>query len=151
MNLKELLEQKAALQQKAADLRATIEPQIAALADQLTAVDTAISALLSPDLASVRKLQEKEFGAVHITRDGYRVTETIGKTVKWSQDVLFNVFQKIQSANDNPFNYMKAEWKVGEKEYNAYPPEIKAVFAPARVVTPGLPKLEFKELEGTNV
>jgi hypothetical protein len=42
---------------------------------------------------------------------------------------------------------MKAEFKVGEKEFNTYPKNIQAVFAPARTVTPGDPKLEFKLME----
>jgi hypothetical protein len=75
------------------------------------------------------------------------VTETIAKKVKWDQDKLFGVFQKIQSTGDDPFLWMKGEWKVGEKEYNSYPKNIQAVFAPARTVTPGEPKLEFKPME----
>lgn len=147
MGLKELLQRKAALFQEAADIRATIEPALTTVAAQILETEKEITALLSADLSAIRKLQEKEFGAVHITRDGFRVTETIPKKIRWDQKVLFGVFRKIQSTGDDPFAWMKAEWKVGEKEYGAYPKNIQAVFAPARTVTPGDPKLEFKELE----
>ena len=147
MGLKALLDSKAILQQEVTNRRAELELTLAPILAQVEAADQAIRELLTADLTAIRKLQEKEFGAVHITRDGFRVTETIGKKVKWNQDKLFGVFQKIQSVGDDPFQWMKAEWKVGEKEYNAYPKNIKAVFAPARTVTPGEPKLEFKLME----
>jgi|GEM_PF-2300866 len=150
MGLKVLLELKASLQKEAEEIQATIEPALALVREQMASTDKAIAELVSADLAAIRKLQEKEYGAVHITRDGFRVTETIGKKVKWDQEVLFGVFHKIQSAGDNPFDWMKAEFKVGEREFNAYPQNIQAVFAPARTVTPGDPKLEFKLLEVPN-
>jgi hypothetical protein len=147
MSLKVLLELKAKLQQEAQEIQASIEPALAVVREQVANADKAIVEMLSADLTAIRKLQEKEFGAVHITREGFRVTETIGKKVKWDQEVLFGVFHKIQSTGDNPFDWMKADFKVGEKEFNAYPKNIQAVFAPARTVTPGDPKLEFKLME----
>jgi len=147
MGLKALLDSKAILQQEVTNRRAELELTLVPILAQVEAADKAIVDLLSADLTAIRKLQEKEFGAVHITRDGFRVTETIGKKVKWNQDKLFGVFQKIQSVGDDPFQWMKAEFKVGEKEYGAYPKNIQAVFAPARTVTPGDPKLEFKLME----
>ncbi len=147
MGLKELLDRRAALNQEAANIAASINPQLASVGERLTAVEKEIQELVSADLATIRKMQGKEYGAVNITRDGFRVTETIGKKVKWDQDKLFGVFQKIQSTGDDPFLWMKGEWKVGEKEFNSYPKNIQAVFAPARTVTPGDPKLEFKSLE----
>lgn len=147
MNLKELLQRKAALNQEAAGLRATIEPGLAALDASAKEIDREINELLSPGLSEIRKLQEKEFGAVHVTRDGYRVTETIPKRVKWDQAKLREVHDTIRAAGDDPFAWMKAEFKVGEKEYKDYPADIQAVFAPARTVTPGAPVVEFKPLE----
>ena len=147
MGLKELLERRALLNQEAKEITATIQPKLEDVGIRLTEVEKEITALLSVDLTAIRKLQEKEYGAVHITREGFRVTETIAKKVKWDQEKLFGVFHKIQSTGDNPFDWMKAEFKVGEKEYGAYPKNIQAVFAPARTVTPSEPKLEFKLME----
>jgi len=147
MGLIELLERRAALNGEAKGIMESIKPALDSLGERLTAVEKAITALLSADLIAIRKLQQKEYGAVTITRDGFRVTETVAKKVKWDQEKLFGVFHKIQSTGDNPFDWMKAEFKVGEKEYGAYPKNIQAVFAPARSVTPGDPKLEFKSVE----
>jgi len=147
MGLKELLERRTALNQEAAGIMESIKPALDSLGERLTATEKEITALLSADLTAIRKLQGKEFGAVHVTKDGYRVTENISKKVRWDQEKLFGVFHKIQSTGDNPFDWMKAEFKVGEKEYGAYPKNIQAVFAPARTVTPSDPKLEFKLVE----
>lgn len=147
MGLKELLHSKAILQQEIADRRAELELSLAPVLAQVEAAEREIREFLSADLAAIRKLQEKEFGAVHITKDGYRVTETIPKKVRWDQEKLFGVYKLILGAGDDPFTWMKAEWKVGEKEYNTYPKEIQSVFAPARSVTPGEAKIEFKPIE----
>ena len=147
MSLKVLLELKAKLQQEAQEIQASIEPALAIVREQVANADKAIHELVISDLTSIRKLQGKEFGAVHVTKDGYRVTENISKKVRWDQEKLFGVFHKIQSTGDNPFDWMKAEFKVGEKGFNSYPKNIQAVFAPARTVTPGDPKLEFKSVE----
>ena len=147
MGLKELLERRTALNQEAAGIMESIKPALDSLGERLTATEKEITALLSADLTAIRKLQGKEFGAVHVTKDGYRVTENISKKVRWDQEKLFGVFHVIQSTGDNPFDWMKAEFKVGEKEFGAYPKNIQAVFAPARTVTPSDPKLEFKLVE----
>ena len=147
MGLKELLERRTALNQEAARIMESIKSALDSVGERLTATEKEITALLSADLMAIRKLQGKEYGAVNITREGFRVTETIDKKVKWDQEKLFGVFHKIQSTGDNPFDWMKAEFKVGEKEYGAYPKNIQAVFAPARTVTPSDPKLEFKLVE----
>jgi len=147
MGLKELLERRTALNQEAAGIMESIKSALDSVGERLTATEKEITALLSADLMAIRKLQGKEYGAVNITREGFRVTETIDKKVKWDQEKLFGVFHKIQSTGDNPFDWMKAEFKVGEKEYGAYPKNIQAVFAPARTVTPGDPKLGFKPVE----
>jgi len=147
MGLKKLLERRDVLNGEAQGIMASIKSKLDAVGEQLTAVETEITALLAADLTAIRKLQSKEFGAVSITKDGYKVTETIQKKVKWNQDKLFGVFQKIQSVGDDPFQWMKAEWKVGEREFNSYPKDVQSVFAPARTVTPGDPKLEFKLME----
>jgi hypothetical protein len=147
MGLKELLGRREVLNRKADEIMATIQPQLDAVGKQLVETEREIRELVFADLTAIRKLQQKEYGAVNITRDGFRVTETIAKKVKWDQEKLFGVFHKIQSTGDNPFEWMKAEFKVGEKEFGAYPKNIQAVFAPARTVTPSEPKLEFKPVE----
>jgi hypothetical protein len=147
MGLKELLGRREVLNRKADEIMATVQSQLDAVGEQLNETEREIRELVFADLTAIRKLQQKEYGAVNITRDGFRVTETIAKKVKWDQEKLFGVFHKIQSTGDNPFEWMKAEFKVGEKEFNTYPKNIQAVFAPARTVTPGDPKLEFKLME----
>ena len=147
MGLKALLDSKAILQQEVTNRRAELELTLAPILAQVEAADKEIRDLLAPDLTAIRKLQEKEFGAVHISLDGFRVTSTISKQVRWDQDLLTGVYRTILNAGDDPLSYMKAKWAVGEREFGAYPKNIQAVFAPARTVTPSEPKLEFKSME----
>ena len=79
--LKELLEKKQLLDEK-----------MAALKQDLNDVMCDIQDALSMQLTEIRNLQSKEFGAVNITVEGYKVTETIPKKVEWDQEKLGELF-----------------------------------------------------------
>lgn len=96
--------------------------------------------------AKVRKLQGKEFGAVNAIVEGYRVTETIPKEVKWDNEQMMGVYLTIKLAGDDPFKYMKAKFSVAEKDYSEFMPEVKAVFDVARTIVPGKPAYKFEEV-----
>lgn len=144
--LKELLNQKADLEQRMRDLQATIEPELAIMRDLLTSITTQISDSTRDGLAGLRRLQAKEYGVVHLVVDGVKISETVSKKVAWDQAKLNDLFDRIQASGDNPRNYMKVDLKVGEKEYDKFAPEIKTIFSEARTVTPGSPTVKFEEV-----
>ena len=142
--LNELMKRKADLE---AEIQVLHEKYIAPIQEMISAVNIDIEHMVAGKLADLRKLQAKEFGAVNITLDGYKVTETVPKRVEWDQTKLDDLFRAITTAGDEPRNYMKVEFKVGEKEFNAFVPEVRAMFSDARTVTPGRPSLKFESLE----
>lgn len=144
--LKELLNQKAQVEQQMADLQATIEPGLAELRDQITAINVQITEAFRAKVDQLRTLQAKEYGVVHLVLDGVKVSETVAKKVEWDQAKLNSIFDKIQLHGDNPRNYMKVELKVGEKEYEKFDPTIKGIFAEARTVKPGSASVKFEEV-----
>lgn len=150
--LKELLLQKESINAEyQAVLKDAIDPINAVYGPKIDEIGRQIDAALGTRLAEVRALQAKEFGAVNITLDGVKVTETVSKVVTWDQEKLQPIFLMIQSASDNPFDFMSAKFAVPEKAYNAYPAAIKQVFEPARTVKPSPPKVEFKILDAEEV
>lgn len=132
--LKELLKQ-----------RAEIDAQIAVLQEQSQAVTVDIEHLLAEQLHSLRQMQGKEYGTVNLLVEGVRVAEVVPKQVSWDQDKLNEIFIKIMSAGDKPSDYMRMKLEVPEKQYEAFPPQIKEVFADCRTVKPGKAKLTFTE------
>lgn len=98
-------------------------------------------------LESVRTAQAKEFGAVNVVCEGYKVTETIPKRVKWDQEKMAEIFQTIKGYGDDPFQYMKVELGCNEKVYEQFDESIKAVFNAARVVEKGKPSIKIEEVD----
>lgn len=141
--LKRLIAQRADLE---AQVKAIHDAQIAPLQEQISAINIDIEHVISPKLVDVRSLQKKEFGAVNITMDGFKITETVPKKVEWDQSKLLDLFDAIITAGDKPSNYMKMELKVAEKDYDKMIPEVKAMFADCRTVKPGRPSVKFEEV-----
>ena len=127
--------------------RNRLEQEIAVLETQLANVNTDIGDVLSMQLSEIRALQAKEFGAVNVVCDGYKVTETIPKRIKWDQGKMAEIFQTIKLHGDDPFQYMKVELGCNEKMYERFDDGIKAVFDEARIVEKGKPSLKIEEVD----
>ena len=134
--LKQLLQRKAEL-----------EEQMAGIKQDLADVMFDIQDYLALQLQEVRHLQAKEFGAINVTVEGYKITETIPKRVDWDQDKLGELFAKTISHGDKPSNYMRMSLEVPEKMYEAMEPGIKDLFAEARTVKNGKATYKFEEAE----
>lgn len=126
--------------------RNRLEQEIAVLEQQLENVNVDIKDMLAMQLQTVRAAQAKEFGAVGIVAEGYKVTETIPKRVKWDQNKMAEIFQTIKNHGDDPFQYMKVELGCNEKAYEKFDDGIKAVFDEARIVEKGKPSLKIEEV-----
>lgn len=127
--------------------KAEIEERLKAVQEELTAVNVDIEHVIAQKLADVRSLTGKEFGAVNLSLDGFKITETIPKKVEWDQEKLNGLFFKIMESGDKPSNYMKMKLEIGEKQYEAFPAQVQSIFAEARTVKPGKPQLKFEEVE----
>jgi len=143
VSLKELIAKRTDLENQ---IKAIYDTQIVPLQDQISDINIDIDHIIAPKLVDIRSLQKKEFGAVNITLDGYKVTSTIPKKVEWDQAKLLALFDTILQSGDKPSNYMRMELKVAEKDYAGFVPEIKAVFAEARTVKPGNASVKIEEV-----
>lgn len=135
MTLKELLKQKYEL-----------EAQMGQLASQVNEIQMQIDEMLSQRLVDLRKMQGKDFGAIHLTFEGLKVTETVPKKVEWDQEKLVPLFFKIMESGDKPSDYMRMKLDIPEKMYSDFPPQIKTIFDEARTVKAGRPTLKFEEV-----
>ena len=135
MTLKDLLTRKA-----------EIEASIATLQESCAAIVADIEHMLTGNLADLRKLQGKEYGAVNLTFEGYKVTETITKKVEWDQEKLHPLFFKILESGDKPSNYMRMKLEVPEKLYSGFPDQIRGIFDEARTIKTSKPTLKFEEV-----
>lgn len=140
MNLKELLARKTEIQ---TEIDAVSSPLLEKLAD----VQLEINRLVVQKLIDLRALNGKEYGAINMNFDGVKVTETVPKKVEWKQEEMRDIFKRIMAFGDDPFNYIKLEFEVPEKMYNAFPKQIKNIFDEARTVKAGKPSIKFETFD----
>ena len=148
MTLKELLLKKETLNQQAQAIVASIQPTLKPLEDELTEIEKQIGAK-ALEAAKQRFGQMKmDTGIVNFETEQVMIKAVISKTVKWSQEGLASVYDRIKSAGDDPAQYLKVAYDVPETKYKEWPDAVKAVFEPHRTVVPSKPKFEFKIVEG---
>ena len=75
------------------------------------------------------------------------VSVTIPKKVKWDQAKLAAAVDQVKSWGENPADYVDTEIKVAERKYDAWPPSIRDVFAPARTLDTGKPVIKLSAME----
>jgi len=93
----------------------------------------------------LRELQGKEFGAVSMEEDGFKVTVDRPKKVKWDSSKLHELASKMEEAGDDPTQYLKITYGVDERKFKAWPKNIQKAFLDARTVTPGKLSVKLKE------
>lgn len=72
-----------------------------------------------------------------------KVAVTIPKRVKWDQEKLATAVDEVKSWGEDPASYVETEIKVSERKFDAWPPSISAVFAPARTLETGKPVIKL--------
>jgi hypothetical protein len=75
------------------------------------------------------------------------VSVTIPKKVKWDQALLAAAVHEVESWGENPADYVDTEIKVAERKFDAWPPSIRDVFAPARTLDTGKPVFKLTPRE----
>lgn len=131
----------ATLQEEVDDAFATVKR----IKDRL---DQALDLKFATRAAAARNADGKDTGTVRITDDGIVVIADLPKRVKWDQEALASIFERIRSAGDDPAEYVTIEFKVSERAYGAWPQAIRSTFAPARTVETGKPSYRFERIEG---
>lgn len=131
--LKDLIKQKEELELALEEIR-----------QRLSEIMIDIEHAIATPVADIRRLQGKEFGAVNITMDGFKITETIPKKVEWDQEIMNNIYDRIHAVGDDPRRWMKVKMEVAEKQFDSFPEDVRAVFMEARTVKPGKPTIKWE-------
>jgi len=128
-------------------LRSEAAEKIEWLAKAINRLNMTVRSRYQSELTALRLSSKKDTGTVSFQSGDYMVKSEIGKTVKWDQDKLETIYKAILMAGDQPSEYIKVTYSVGEREYNAWPDLIKARFAPARTVKPGAENITVERIE----
>jgi len=119
--------------------------------DKLKREKTQLEATLAESVADnvCSQLSDKDYGCgtATIDTDAYRVKVVISKDVKYDQEKLAILFDKIEQSGDEPREYIKVKYDVAEAAYKNWPSNIRQAFEPARTVEPSRPKITFEKKE----
>ena len=100
------------------------------------------------DARRLRMEAGKDTGTVSIKCGDFVVRSELGKKVDWDQDALGGVACQLETMGENPFEFLKVEYKVSEKSYDAWPKRYRSLFEPARTVSPGASKYKIEARKG---
>ena len=89
----------------------------------------------------------KEYGTVVFPVQNVIIKHNVTKKVEYDQLGMKALWEKIQAAGDDPFKYIKVEYKIDEKAFNTFPENVRNAFLPLRKVKAQKRKIEFKILQ----
>jgi hypothetical protein len=104
----------------------------------IAARETQITEMLATEYKT--ELAEK-FGTVRCGEIKFHVP----KRIKWNQEMLAGIFEKIQVSGSDPFEFVKVTYDVPESRYKAWPSNIRDEFEPARTVEAGKVTIKLEE------
>lgn len=116
------------------------------LADWL---DGALSLRYKDRAHQARAQAEKDTGTVRFEDNGFTVVAELPKRVKWDQQRLKEITDLIATSwGENPADYVKVKFDVSERAYDSWPPRLKELFTPARIVETGKASYELVHIDG---
>ena len=107
-------------------------------------LDGALSLRYSARAHQARAVDLKDTGTVRFDDNGVTVVADLPKRVKWNQQRLKELVDLIGSQwGENPTDYVKVKFEVSERAYEAWPPKLRELFTPARIVETGRPSYDL--------
>lgn len=110
-------------------------------------IKTEILSRFEADIKEGLLTKDEPFGVINLIEDGFKLSFTTPKKVKWDQAKLADLYDQIKRGNENPLDYMKVEYDVPEAKFKAWPEVIKSEFIDARTVEPGSISMKMEPIE----
>lgn len=131
---------------------------VSSILDDLSSIDLQLDALkaerkvladeliesVADEVSAQNRKNDYGTGTATIKADDYVLKVTLPKKIKWDNDALADIRQKIIADGAHPEEYMKAEYKVSETAYKNWPSHIRKAFEPARTVAIGAASFKYE-------
>lgn len=89
--------------------------------------------------------REDDYGTARVDDGEFVAVSNVPKKVDWDQKKLAAKVALIRAAGDKPEDYVKIEYSIEEKKWNAWPDTIKAQFLEARSTKPGKETIKLEK------
>ncbi|WP_417251047.1 hypothetical protein [Castellaniella sp.] len=116
-----------------------LDYEIALLKKAKTQVDTALVKRYGAQAQAALAATGRDFGTAHITDGAVAIKAELPKKVRWDQEKLAEIAQRITATGDRVEDFIDVKLSVSETRYTAWPPALREQFAPARTVEAGKP------------
>lgn len=108
------------------------------------AIHAACEAKFGEKAKAARVAEGKDSGTERLEDGDWIVVTNAPKRVEWLQSKLKVIYDKIVASGERPEEYIKAEYKVAERSYEAWPESIRKQFEPARTLKLGKTTYSFE-------
>lgn len=115
------------------------------LKKQKAKLELELSALVQSDIEDQLQHEDYGTGTVTIETENHKIKAVVPKKVKWDQEKLLELHDRIVAHGDDPRAYMKAEFKVSEESFKNWPVNIQDAFSDCRTVEQGKTTFKFEE------
>ena len=102
-------------------------------------LDGALDLRYRAHASTARAKTGKATGTVRVVDGDFVIVADIPKRIDWNQDKLAAIVARIRQAGDDPAEYVRTTYEVGERAYGAWPSAIRRLFEPALTVETGKP------------
>jgi len=102
-------------------------------------LDAALTQRYGDQAQAALRTSGRDFGTTHLAEGSIHVKVEISKRVKWDQQRLKDIAQRIAASGDRVEDYIDAKLSVSESRYTNWPPTLQQQFAAARTVEAGKP------------
>lgn len=106
-------------------------------------LDGAIALKYGDQAQEARRAEGKDTGAVRLQDGPVTVVAELPKRVDWDQAMLAGLVERIRADGADPAEYVDISFSVPERNYTAWPTDIRQEFEPARTVRTGKPKFRL--------
>lgn len=124
---------------------AIINHEMEQLKKRKTLLEAELSALAQKEVDEQLSLNDYGTGTATVETEKYVLKAVVPKKVKWDQDKLLDLHDRIVAAGDDPRVYMTCEFKVSETAFGKWPVEIQDAFTDCRTVEQGKTAFKFEE------
>jgi len=110
-------------------------------------IDGAIHQKYEQQVQRLREQHDKPTGVVRFEDEDIEIRATIAKRPQWDQHQLAQIAERVRVNGEDPLDYMSVTYKIPESKYQAWPPNLRSIFAEARTLAMGPQKFELRAKE----
>jgi signal recognition particle GTPase len=143
-NIEPLIEEVEKYNAEIHRLQQTISAQVFELNQKKTEVQDKLNKEIFEAVKADLAGNDYGCGTANSETANFKLKVVVSKKVKWDEDELRKVAEKIKAAGRDPEEFIKYKLSVSETEFKKFPDVVQYEFLPARSVEPSAPVITYE-------